>query len=150
MSTPEDQVQTVQEAVKAIEEARRKREGAERTFELAGETFTHKPTAEMEALADYYDMTSGRKDVDNHQAIEIIDRTVLAFLEPGQEEKWARVRHSEAHPLSVGDAHGLIEALLGATTGRPTTPPSDSTDGQGNNGTNSTGASQSKEQTSAA
>jgi hypothetical protein len=150
MTTPEDQVQTVADAVRAIEDARLKREQSERSFTLAGETFTHKPTAEMEALADYYDMTSGRKDVNNHEAIEIIDRTVLAFLEPGQEEKWAKVRHSDQHPLSVGDAHGLIEALLGATTGRPTMPPSDSGGGPESNGTTSTADSPSKEQTSAA
>lgn len=150
MNPEEVEVQSVAEVAASIEKARAEREQAQRTFTLGGETFTHRPTAEMETLADYYDMTSGRTNVDNHEAIAIIDRTVLAFLEPGQEEKWAKIRHSETHPLSVGDCHGLIEALLAATTGRPTLRPTDSTGGPSTNGTTSTADSPSKEPTSTA
>lgn len=146
----EEKVPTIAEAARAINEERSARAAAPRTFELAGETFTHKPATTMEALADYYDMSTGRTDVSNHEAIEIIDRTVLAFLEPGQEKKWQKIRGHETHPLAIGEAHALIEALLTATTGRPTERPSSSTDGPESNGTTLTDVSPSKEPISTA
>jgi hypothetical protein len=145
MSNPEEEVKSVADVARVIESERRSREERSRTFELGGETFTHRAAARMEALADYYDMSSGRSDVSNHEAIEIIDRTVLAFLEPGQDAKWMKVREDPDHPLSVVDAHALIEGLLAATTGRPTERPSVSTDGPGANGTTLTDVSLSKE-----
>jgi len=144
MST-EEEVPSVSDAARIIEEQRRGREERSRSFELGGETFVHKAAARMEAMADYYDMSSGRNDVTNHEAIQIIDATVLAFLEDGQEEKWTKVRNDPRNPISPGDAHALIEALLAATTGRPTLRPIVSTDGPEQNGTTSTDASPSKE-----
>lgn len=142
---PEEEVLSIADAARAIEEARQERAARSRTFELAGEQFVHRAAVNMETLADYYDMSSGRSDVNNHEAIEIIDRTVLAFLEPGQEDKWRKLRDDPVNPISPADAHGLIEALLSATSGRPTMRPSDSTDGPESNGTTSTVDSQAPE-----
>lgn len=135
----------IAEIVAEIEKARQERVSRDRTFTLNGEKFTHKAGVEMETLADYYDMTTLREDVSNKEAISIIDATVLAFLEPGQEETWHKVRHDPLHPITHSDAHALIEGLLRSLTGRPTTPPSDSTDGQEKTSTNSTEDSPSKE-----
>jgi hypothetical protein len=136
---------SIAEFARTIEVARQERATRDRTFELGGETFTHKAGVEMETLADYYDMTTLREDVSNKEAISIIDATVLAFLEPGQEEKWHKVRHDPLHPITHSDAHSLIEGLLRSLSGRPTSPPSDSTDGPEETSTNSTEDSASKE-----
>lgn len=138
------------EVAQEIEKRRAERAARDRSFELGGETFTHRPSVPMEAMADYYDMAAGIRVVNNQEAIEIIDATVVAFLEEGQEEKWLKVRKNPDHALSVQDCHQLIEGLLEAATGRPTLPPSDSSDGQESNGTTSTANSPSTEETSTA
>lgn len=152
MASPESngQVRSVADVARDIEERRKARAARDRSFELGGETFTYRPSVPMEAMAEYYDMASGQNIVSNADAINIIDSTVLAFLEPGQEEKWTKVRQDPENALSVWDCHELIEGLLETATGRPTLPPSVSTVGQKKSGTTSTEDSPSTEATSTA
>ena len=83
------------------------------------------------------------------EALEIYEQTIQAFLEPGQEEKWARVRaHDAAHPLNLADMSALVRWLFEEHSGRPTGPSSGSTastpgDANEQSGTNSTGDSRS-------
>ena len=146
--TQQDAEFSISEFVQKIEAARKVREEGKRSFELAGETFTHKPAVDMETMAAYFDMTTLRVDLSNTEAINVLDQTVLAFLEPGQEEKWHKIRHEGANPLTYEDVHTLIEGLLRSLTGRPTGPSIDSTDGRENGTTTLTDVSHSKEPTS--
>jgi hypothetical protein len=151
VTTPSNgHVSTVSDAAKRIEAARQERMAASRKFVLGGEEFTYRPSVTMEVMADYYDMASLQTSLNNREAISVIDNTVLSFLEPGQDEKWAKIRSDPDHPLTVADAHAIIEALLEAVTVRPTLSPSASTDGREANGTTSTDGSPSKAATSAA
>jgi hypothetical protein len=69
-------------------------------------------------------------------ALGIFDDTVVSFLEPGQEEKWAKVRDpNAAHPLNLTDLRALVAWLFEEQSGRPTEPPSDSSDGPETPGT---------------
>lgn len=149
MASPEaEEIFDIAEFVRGIEKDRAERASRPRTFELAGETFTHKPSVPMEVMANYFDMTTARIEVDNQEAIKIIDATILGFLEPGQEEKWHKVRHDAQNPVTYSDAHSLIEGLLRSLSGRPTGESSDSTDGQKNGTTSLTASSSSEEPTS--
>lgn len=77
-------------------------------------------------------------------AIRVYDQTILAFMEPGQDEKWQKVRNADAeNPLSVQDLSDLIQWLFEEVSGRPTEQPSGSSNGSesGGTGTNLTAVS---------
>lgn len=114
-------------------------------FRLNGETFTVRPGVAPEAILDYYRMLNGELgDLKEEQALQIFDQTVLAFLEPGQEEAWRRARRPDCdNPVTVADIRGVVQWLIERQSGRPTSPPSGSTPGSSATeaGTQSTGAS---------
>jgi hypothetical protein len=128
--------------VKNFDEARGEREKRDRSFQIGGEEFTYRAAVAPEAILHWSKMTGGEiPDLTEEQALEIFDETVQAFLEPGQSEKWEKVRNPNAkHPLNIGDLRDLVSWLFEEQTARPTTPPSDSSDGSesGGTGTNST------------
>jgi len=104
----------------------------ERTFVIGGETFTYKPAVAPEALVAWADMNADTPEAD---AIRIMDETVVAFLEAGQEEKWATVRNPAlSNPLTANDILGVIKWLVEEQTSRPTMPSSASSPGSGNGG----------------
>lgn len=141
--------------MKDFDAERRARLERDRSFQLGGETFTMRPSVAPEATLRWSQMAMGeigverelpvldgkgeatgnirtRKIVPEAEALDIFDETVLAFLEPGQEEKWATVRGADVElPLTIDDLRELIEWLFEAQTGRPTGPSSDSTPGSG-------------------
>lgn len=82
------------------------------------------------------------KDINEEDALRIFDETVLAFLEPGQEDNWRAVRSSDHdNPVNLADLTALIEWLFEEATGRPTQPPPASTSGSAPAGTTSTESS---------
>lgn len=137
---------TIQEIAERIEKDREERAKADRSFVVCGETFTYRAAVAPETLARYYDMVTGMlTTLTNVEALEIIDTTILSFLEPGQEEKWQKIRDPEfENPLTHQELHSLIEGLLRSLSGRPTGASSVSTDGRAATTTNSTGGSRSK------
>lgn len=61
------------------------------------------------------------------KALEIYESTILAFLEPGQEERWTDARDpNAANPINLKDLTDLITWLFEETSGRPTGPSSSS------------------------
>lgn len=65
-------------------------------------------------------------------AIKILDNTVLAFLEPGQEEQWKEARDQvegkpkSENPINLDDLRALVRWLFEETAARPTGPSSGS------------------------
>lgn len=119
-----------------FDEARDVRMQGERSFQIGGQQFTYKPAVSPESLIPWADMTADTPEV---EAIRIIDETVLAFLDPGQEGKWLLARDPDsANPLTADDIIELIKWLVTEQSGRPTSPPSDSSNGSetGGHGTN--------------
>ncbi len=129
--------------MKNFDEARAEREKRDRSFQIGGESFTYRPAVAPETILRWSQMTGGEiPDLTEQQALDIFDETVLAFLEPNQEEKWASIREPDvAHPLNVADLRELVAWLFEEQTGRPTGPPSDSSGGPATTETPSTGDS---------
>lgn len=128
--------------MKDFDEARAEREKAERTFKLGGETFVHRVAVAPEKILRWNQASFGEIEMDEAKWIELYDETVLALIEPGQEEKWAKVRDQDAeHPIGMASLNAVIEWLFVEVSGRPTGPPSDSSDSRGGTGTTSTAAS---------
>lgn len=124
-----------------FDEARAEREARDRSFQIGGKGFTYRPAVAPEAILSWSKMTGGEiPDLTEEQALSIFDETVAAFLEPGQEKMWKEVRDPKAeHPLNIGDLRELVSWLFEEQAGRPTGPPSGSTDGSesGETGTSS-------------
>lgn len=128
----------------------------ERTFKIGGESFVRRAAVAPEATMRWFQMINGEigdevKDeasgtvrliVSEVDALVIYDETVLALLEPGQEDLWKKVRDPEAaKPLTMTDIRAVIRWLIGENSGRPTGPPSDSSSGSGGTAMTSTGGS---------
>lgn len=116
-----------------FDEAREERLKRDRSFQIGGETFSYRAAVAPESILRWSQMTGGEIDpLPEETAIEIFDETVLAFLEPGQDDKWKKVRDPNAKiPLNVGDLKDLVLWLFEEQSGRPTSPPSDSSGGSG-------------------
>lgn len=138
----------------------------DRDFVINGVELTHRPSVAPEDVQEWAAMVGGEfvergpdgailQDGDGNtissltesQAIKILDGTIRAFLEPGQEEKWAAARDPRAeNPIGLSDLRALVAWLFEETSGRPTGPSSGSQasrSGIGSDGpaTPSTGAS---------
>jgi hypothetical protein len=110
-----------------FDEAREEREKRDRSFVIGGETFTYRAGIAPEAFIRYNEMDT---DTPEQDAIAIIDEAVVAFLEPGQDDLWRKVRDPQArHPLNIGDMRDLLSWLFEEQTNRPLSPGSDSSAG---------------------
>lgn len=131
--------------MKNFDEAREERERRDRSFQIGGQEFTYRPAVSPEAILRWSQMTGGEMpDLTEQEAISILDDTVGAFLEPGQEKKWKAVRDPDLkNPLNISDLRDLIAWLFEEQAGRPTSPPSGSSGGSetGGTGTSSTAES---------
>lgn len=138
----------------------------ERTFTIGGETFVARASVAPEAFARWSMMTAGEfvlrdgqgkpildgkgepiSTLTEEEALKVYDETVLAFLDPGQEEKWAAVRDIDAEiPLNLEDVKAVIRWLFEQQSARPTGQPSGSSSGSATaaTGTPSTDASSSQ------
>lgn len=139
--------------MKNFDDARKERLNRERQFVIGGETFTFRPSVRPEDVLDWFEMRTGESltgddGLTQRQQVEVYDRTVLAFLEPSQDEAWAKVRADADPPITIKDISDLIEWLFEEQAGRPTSQPSDSSTGSGSGetGTTSTGSSLSEEE----
>ncbi len=123
--------------MKDFDAARKEREQRDRGFLIGGEKFVRRAGLRPEEILLWNEATSGEKAPTEKQWIEVYDETILAMLEPGQDEKWEAVRANTESPLTVSDLLELIKWLLSEMTGRPTGPPSDSSAGRDSTGTTS-------------
>jgi hypothetical protein len=126
---------------------RAEREHTDRRFIIGGEEFEFRAYFWPDHLAKLQDA------IRDTEYLELIDELMPQhILEPGQEEKWQRVRSPEhPQPASISDMTRIINYIIQVVTGRPTVPSSGSSSARSQNGTGSTATSASPEaQTSAA
>lgn len=112
--------------MKDFDTARAERLNRERVFRIGGRDFTYRASVAPESLLAW----DQREEKDGQEFLDVIDETVIAFLEPGQEEAWSQVRAADVeNPLNISDIVDVIQWLFGEQSGRPTGPPSESTNG---------------------
>lgn len=117
---------------KNFDEGRQERLARQRSFTIGGETFTYKASVAPEVYLDWSKMVGGEygDELTEVKSIEIFDATIVGFLEPGQEEKWQKVRAIDAEfPLTLADMKDVVRYLFEENSGRPTGPSSDSSGG---------------------
>lgn len=131
--------------MKDFDEARRERETLDRSFQIGGTQFERRIAVAPERVLRWNKAGAGELELDEQGWLDLYDETVLALLEPGQEEKWAAVRTPDLeHPLTGTDLTALIRWLFESMAGRPTGPSSGSSPGANGTETTSTDASSSK------
>lgn len=129
-----------------FDKERQARLESDRSFQIAGETFIRRPGVAPERVLKWVQMITEEITPTEEEAIKILDDTVLAYLEAGQEEKWRAVRSPELeNPITIPDMRRLLRWLAEEEAGLPTKQPSDSTTGDGAMRPSSTDASSSPE-----
>lgn len=124
--------------MKNFDEARAERAERDRSFAIGGETFTYRASVAPEALLAWNEAAGGEVEVGEREWLKLFDETISAFLEPGQDEKWAEVRAPERDdPISIEDMTELVRWLFSETTHRPTGQSSGSSDSADDSGTSS-------------
>jgi hypothetical protein len=83
-----------------------------RSFTIRGTNFTCREPVDSAALDEFQDAAAGRSELSSEEAIALIDEVVIAFLEPGQEERWRHVRRLESDPIILQDIEALISWLF--------------------------------------
>lgn len=97
------------------------------TFVVGGERFTIRQFVSAEVLADF-----GRREVKNFgDTMEAYDQFVKQCIEPGDAEKWDKVRKEADPPLTVGAVEQILWWVMDLVTGRPTEASSSSGRGRG-------------------
>lgn len=118
--------------MKDFDVARNERLTRERSFRIAGETFTYRASVSPESLLAW----DQRHDKVGEEFLAVVDETVTAFLEPGQDEKWQHIRQLGGdNPVNIQDIVDLIAWLFEEQVGRPTGPSPASTNGHVATGT---------------
>jgi len=89
------------------------------TFTICGTVFACREPVDSAVLDRFREAAAGQIKLSIEAAITLYDQVVLAFLEPGQEEKWRHVRRVESDPITLEDIHAVItwlfEHVLGCT-----------------------------------
>lgn len=131
--------------VKDFDEARREREERDRSFTIGGEEFIRRVAVAPERILTWNKATAGDITPTEEEWLALYDETILAMIEPGQEEKWAKVRDPELpNPLTTGDLTALVRWLFESMVDRPTGQSSDSSPGRNGSETTSKEGSSSK------
>lgn len=146
--------------MKDFDVKRNERANKDRTFKLNGIEFEYRPAVAPESLLEWSQMIGGEyverdsngtivqaadgqpiSSLSEQQALTIYNNTILAFLAPGQEDKWRAARDpNSANPVNLTDLTDLITWLFEETSGRPTGPSSNSSESSSgvSNGQNAT------------
>jgi hypothetical protein len=101
--------------------SRNERAAKERQFTIGGEHFAYRPGVEPEVLADWMDVGDGTPEA---EAIRVADATIIAFLDPGDVDRWRALRQPGAlsNPITSGDLLAVLRWLIGQQGSRPTEP----------------------------
>lgn len=102
------------------------------TFRIAGNEFVVRSgfapgSPGADAIKRFREMNEDTSDEDFNR---ISDETVMAFLHPGQEEKWKAARDPDIeHPITGSDLVDIVIWLIEAVTNRPLESSTDSSTG---------------------
>lgn len=130
--------------MKNFDEAREVRASQERMFVIGGQEFVYRIGVPPEVLLPFFEMKTGEAEtldavlgitrpLSQREQLTVYDDTVLAFLVPGQEDKWKAARDPDLdNPLTLHDIGDLIEWLIEEQAARPTVPSVDSSPGSAN------------------
>jgi hypothetical protein len=110
----------------------------DRTFILGGETFIGRESVRPEALTKWDGITD---EMAVGEVLQATDDTILALIEDTDDghARYLALRQREDDPISVPDLVEVGTWLVEVQTGRPTEPPTASTDSPSTPGTTSTG-----------
>lgn len=123
--------------MKDYDQERANLEGVERTFKLGGVEFRAAPTMPAEALSDLADLQAGVSTAHSFQTVSsVVRRTLLPVSRPD----WDALleRDDLPVPIDLGTLLQVADDLVTAATGRPTPPPSPSSNTPASTGTRST------------
>lgn len=137
--------------MKNFDEARNERASLERTFQIGGETFHYRPGVRPEEILPWFQMRAEEGgELTQEQQLGVYDDTVLAYLVPGQEKAWKKVRETAEPPVTILDMAELIDWLFEEQAARPTGQPSDSSSGSESGATTTNSKAKSSSQAAAA
>ena len=97
------------------------------TFEAGGKTFHVRAAVPPEMLTYFDEWTAA----DTKQTIDGFDGFIIDMIEPDEEKQWRDVRKKAKPPLNLDTIENIAFWLLGEAAGRPSTPPSASSPGNG-------------------
>lgn len=129
-----------EQEIKVSREERARVPAEERSFKIGGETFVYRPSVAPELFKKWSMMVGGEyvlrdeqgrplldtnkqpiSSLTEDEALTIYDETILAFLEPGQEERWKAIRAADAeNPLNLEDIKAVMRWLFDQQSNRPT------------------------------
>lgn len=116
--------------MKDFDEARAARAATERTFKIGGIDFTYRQSVAPEVLIHWNEAVTEVTKLDERGWLNLFDETIVALLEPGQEQQWRDLRATNAaDPLNIADIREVLKWLIEQATGRPTGEPSGSSAG---------------------
>lgn len=106
------------------------RASSDRRIKIGGREFGYRAAVAPEAILSWNDAVTGKTELDENGWLELFDRTILAILDPGQDDAWREVRAADRdHPLNLDDIKAVLHFLIAEATGRPTGEPSGSSPG---------------------
>ena len=109
---------------------------AEREFRVQDQTFKWRDVR-PEVLTEFEADANG----DDPNAVwSLMDRQILLFLTPEDQERWKELRAREEAPVTIGQMNAVLTWLMEEQTGRPTEQPSPSAPGRGKTAASSSGA----------
>lgn len=101
---------------------------SERQFTLRGRAFTVRERVRPEAQAILEDSIMRASALD---VLDDYDKAFLMYLVPDDADKWREVRALDGDDvLQYAEINAIMKFLIEATSDRPTTAPSGSTDGR--------------------
>ena len=99
----------------------------DREFKVQDQTFTWKDVR-PEVLTAFEINANG----DDPSAVwGLMDRQILLFLPPEEQEKWKKLREDEEKPVTIAQINAILTWLMEEQTGLPTEAPSPSASGRG-------------------
>lgn len=127
--------------MKDFDQERAARAAAPLSFKMGGEDFTVRSSVAPEALSGLDEIND--KEAPLSRVFEVLDGVISQFLVAEDGPRWRELRARTEDAVGMQDISSLVkwltEEAMGEVTGRPTSPPDDSSSGQASTGTSSTG-----------
>lgn len=136
--------------MKDFDEARAERAARlskqDREFQIGGQTFVIAAAVMPEVFVAWDDWDPAKAS--GSASLEVLEHVIGECLaDDEQREKWSELRKRREDPVTTADMITVANWMIGALSGRPPTPPGDSSDGPETTGGFSTVVSDSSAET---